>query len=415
MDDNKFQNAEENAIKDAEENVEILLEEQIKEKEIDNSELNQIKKNKTEKKAHKYFFTALLGALVGVLIGGLGMYYFMGFNNITQNNSDTQQKEININTNGDVYYATAVVKKSLDSVVGIITKGSSNNAFFGTQKYEGMGSGVIVDSNGYILTNSHVVEDGAAESITVKFLDGTEIDGKLLWNNKTLDLAIVKVDKTGLPVAELGDSDKLMIGEPVVAIGNPLSLDLNSTVTSGIISGLNRSIQLDQYTVMKPLIQTDASINPGNSGGPLFNAKGLVIGINSAKITSAEGLGFSIPINIAKQMVEQVIKDGKVTDVYLGIKGVDVGIYEQQLKVDLSADHGVVIVELVKDSPAQKAQLKAGDVIQMIDEEKINDMGDIQRLLFKYKPGEIAKVQVIRDGDLMTLEVSFDQKPLNFN
>lgn len=363
----------------------------------------------------KYFFTAMAGALAGVIIGGFGVYYYIASNIEESNGNLGIIREINVNTNDNLYFASAVAEKSMDTVVGIVTTEKVNNMFWGTQTYEGMGSGVIVDSDGYILTNSHVISDGDADTIRVKFIDGTESAGKLLWNNSTIDLAIVKVDRKGLSAAEFGDSDDIIIGEPVVAIGNPLSHELDRTVTAGIISGLNRSIQIDEYTVMEPLIQTDASINPGNSGGPLFNAEGLVIGINTAKMTSAEGLGFSIPINMAKGIIEEVIESGEVTDVYLGIKGVDVSVYEKQLNVDLTPEYGVVVVEIFKDSPAEIGGLVAGDVIQEIDGEEIDDMGDVQRKLFNYKPGDEAIMKVARNGEVLELDMVFQKKPDNFN
>ena len=158
-----------------------------------------------------------------------------------------------------------------------------------------------------------------------------------------MDLAILKVNATGLPEATLGDSDNLEVGQLAVAIGNPLGLDFQRTVTSGIISGLHRTIRVDESTIIEDLIQTDASINPGNSGGPLLNSKGEVIGINTAKIKTAEGLGFSIPINMAKTIINQVVKEGTYKTVFIGITGVDLELYERQLGVDLKADNGVIL------------------------------------------------------------------------
>ena len=167
----------------------------------------------------------------------------------------------------------------------------------------GVGTGIIVDSNGYILTNSHVISDGQAKTVNVLFSDGSTIDGEVYWYDSQLDLAIVKVNKTGLTAAELGDSDKVQIGDISIAIGNPYGLDLAGTVTQGIISGLDRTIETEQGT-MTGLLQTDASINSGNSGGPLLNQNGQVIGVNTAKASQGEGLGFAIPINTAKPIVE---------------------------------------------------------------------------------------------------------------
>ncbi len=373
---------------------------------------NEVKK---DKKSLKYFFSGLLGALLGILIGAAGLYYYIDNNYMPLMDSSTgNPREININTTDDIYYAVAVAEKAMDSVVGIVTRSTNRNSFFDSQFYEGMGSGVIVSSDGYILTNSHVIADGTVESIIVKFIDGTESPGEVLWNNVTLDLAVVKVDKKGLQAADLGNSDELVIGEPVIAIGNPLSLELDRTVTNGIVSGLNRSITLENNAVMKPLIQTNASINPGNSGGPLLDAQGMVIGINTAKISSAEGLGFSIPINVAKDIVEEVIREGTFSDVYIGIRGVAIDVYERQLDVKLSAEYGVVVIETLTDSPAQEAALNAGDVIQKIDGLPLNDMGDLQRALFKYKPGENATLEIVRNGEILEIEIIFEKKPSGF-
>src|SRR5690606_30266415 len=206
------------------------------------------------------------------------------------------------------------------------------------------------------------INSGNAKNIKVLFNNGDKKEAKVLWYDSLLDLAVVKVDATGLPVAKLGDSDDLIIGETVIAIGNPLGLEFQSTVTSGIISGLNRTITVGN-NVIEDLIQTDASINPGNSGGPLLNAKGEVIGINTAKITSAEGLGFAIPINTVKPVIEQIVKTGDYKTVYMGILGIEVELYERQLGVDLAVDEGVVIIKVEDSSPADKAGLMNGDVL----------------------------------------------------
>lgn len=370
---------------------------------------------KKDRKDLKYFFSGLAGALLGLLIGAGGLYYYLETNFIPYSDISAEGvRQINISTTDNIYYAVAVAEKAMDSVVGIVTRSPNRNALFGSQYSEGMGSGVIVNSDGYILTNSHVIADGSAESIVVKFIDGSELPGEVLWNNVTLDLAVVKVDRKGLQAAELGDSDDLVIGEPVIAIGNPLNLELDRTVTNGIISGLNRSITIENNAVMKPLIQTNASINPGNSGGPLLDAQGMVIGINTAKIISAEGLGFSIPINVAKDIVEEIIRDGTFSDVYVGIRGVAIDVYERQLNVNLSAEYGIVVIETLANSPAQNASLNAGDVIQKVDGLPLKDMGDLQRALFKYKPGDSATFEIIRNGQVMEIELTFDKKPSGF-
>ena len=198
------------------------------------------------------------------------------------------------------------------------------------------------------------------------------------------------------------------MGEPAIAIGNPLGLEFQSTVTSGIISGLHRSINVEG-NVIEDLIQTDASINQGNSGGPLLNSKGEVIGINTAKISSAEGLGFAIPINTVKPIIEQIIETGTYKTVVMGITGVEVELYERRLGIDLSADEGVVILEVVQNSPAHKAGLRNGDVITKIDNKSIENMSQLKKALYNYKQGDKAKLTIIRNGTEEILEIEFTQ------
>ena len=329
-------------------------------------------------------------------------------NNMGGTNQNTGSKEIVVNNDGksqNIYHA--VSDKAMPSVVGITTTTiSTNNIFAIPTQSEGVGTGVIVDSKGYILTNSHVVSDGQAVDVKVLFNDGSTTQGKVLWNDAKLDLAVVKVEKTGLTAAELGDSDKVRVGDIAIAIGNPLGLEFQKSVTQGIISGLDRTIQTENET-MTGLMQTDASINPGNSGGPLLNEKGQVIGINSAKVSSAEGIGFSIPINTAKPIIEQVIKSGNFEKVTLGIKGLDVATFESATGTDLAVDKGVYIAEVVANTPAQKAGIKTGDVIVKIGDTKTPTMTDLNKALYKYKTGQSAKITLSRSGKEVTVDVKF--------
>jgi len=329
-------------------------------------------------------------------------------NNIGNMNNDTSSKEIIVNDTGksqNIYHA--VSDKAMPSVVGITTTTiSTDNIFAIPTQSEGVGTGVIVDSKGYILTNSHVVSDGQAADVKVLFNDGSTTQGKVLWNDAKLDLAIVKVDKTGLTAAELGDSDKVRVGDIAIAIGNPLGLEFQKSVTQGIISGLDRSIQTEKET-MTGLMQTDASINPGNSGGPLLNEKGQVVGINSAKVSSAEGIGFSIPINTAKPIIEQVIKSGNFEKVTLGIKGLDVTTFETATGTDLAADEGVYIAEVVQNTPAQKAGIQTGDVIVKIGDTETPTMTDLNKALYKFKSGQSTKITLNRSGKEITVDVKF--------
>lgn len=352
-------------------------------------------------------------ALVASIIGGLSVNYLnpLVFKNSNKNSptySPANMNPININTSDDINTVSAVVKKSMKSVVGITTLETVDDFFgFGEKDRGGLGSGVIFDSNGYILTNSHVVLSGNAKEIKVLFDNGEQVNGNLLWFDPALDLAVVKVDVRGLPAMELGDSDSLEVGELAIAIGNPLGLEFQRTVTSGIISGLNRNISVDQNTIMDNLIQTDASINPGNSGGPLLNAKGQVVGINTAKIQSGEGLGFAIPINATKSILQEVVEKGTFKTVQLGIKGLDIKEYQSRLGVDLNLEKGAIILEVIKNSPAQKGGLISGDIILKIDKTEVESMQSLKKTLYDYTEGDKVTLTILRNAKKENIEISF--------
>lgn len=314
--------------------------------------------------------------------------------------------EIIINPIEEISAVTAVAKKAVDSVVGI-TSMQTQRELLWEREVPIVGSGVVVSSNGYILTNSHVIGDGQARKINVLFENGDTLEGKVLWHDSRLDLAVVKVNANGISAADLGDSDNLEVGQLAVAIGNPLGLDFQRSVTSGVISGLHRSIQIDQFNVIEDLIQTDASINPGNSGGPLLNSSGEVIGINTAKINTGEGLGFAIPINLAKPIVNEIIKEGKFETVYIGFRGREVEIYERQYGVNFKENKGVVVVEVIPNSPAANANLKPFDIITMIDNQPIESMSGLSRMLYKYRIGDKAVLTINRDGKVHKIEITF--------
>lgn len=368
-------------------------------------------KHKKPKKARiiSYIAVALISSLIGGIVSPFLLLRYMEKNNMLngQGNSPTFGISDVLASGEKIDVITVVAQDAMNSVVGITTKSVRQFGFL-QQEVGGVGSGVIVNSNGYILTNAHVIGNGSAKDIRVLFDGGDEKEAEVLWYDSLLDLAIIKVDAKNLPVAKLGDSDKLLVGEPAIAIGNPLGLEFQSTVTSGIISGLHRSINIDG-NVIEDLIQTDASINQGNSGGPLLNSKGEVIGINTAKITSAEGLGFAIPINSVKPIIDQVVETGTYKTVFLGITGIDVEIYERQLGVDISADEGVVILEVVVDSPAYKAGLRSGDVLTKIDDYSVESMTQLKKALYNYKQGDRGQLTIVRNGVEEILEIEFTQ------
>lgn len=363
------------------------------------------------------FFSYLLVALIAAIIGGVVSSYIaptylfgkiLPMPDMYQKLSviDRPINEITITPTDDYNVVTAVAAKTMDSVVGITTVVMTREWIW-ERPQEGVGSGVIVDNKGYILTNSHVIGDGRARSINVLFEDGQTTEGEVLWYDTLLDLAVVKAEGRNLHVAEMGDSDDLNVGELAVAIGNPLGLDFQRSVTSGVISGLHRSIRIDQYNVIEDLIQTDASINPGNSGGPLLNSQGQVIGINTAKMQTGEGLGFAIPINLAKPIVEEVIKDGEFNSVYIGFNGEQVESFKLRTGIDLGVDNGVVVAEVIPDSAAAEAGLKALDIIVNMDGTQIDTMPGLRRLLYNYRIGDSVTLRIIRDGEEMDVEIVF--------
>lgn len=266
-------------------------------------------------------------------------------------------------------------------------------------KTRSLGSGFIIDKEGYILTNNHVVEK--AQQIKVKLTDGKEYDAKIIGRDPKTDIALIKVSaKNSLPVATLGDSDKLEVGDWVIAIGNPFGLE--HTVTVGIVSAKGRVIGAGPYD---DFIQTDASINPGNSGGPLFNLNGEVVGINTAIISGGQGIGFAIPINMAKELLPQLKSRGKVVRGWLGvvIQKVTPDIAK---KFALSEAEGALVSDVMEDSPAEKAGIRVGDVIVSYDGKKIGDMETLPRLVATTPIGKKVKVEIIRDGKRMVLDVT---------
>ena len=268
---------------------------------------------------------------------------------------------------------------------------------------KGAGSGFIIDAKGHILTNQHVVR--GAEEIKVTLKDGRKFTGKVVGQDASLDLAVIKVNAKDLPTVKLGDSSSIRPGEWVIAIGNPYGF--SNTVTAGIISATGRS--LDDLG-KKNLIQTDAPINPGNSGDPLLDLNGRVIGINVAIVAGAQSIGFAIPINAAKELIEELIKEGKVIRPWLGVymRGVDEKIAAY---LDLPLAEGVVVTEVVKDSPAEKIGVEKFDVIREIDGKKVSSSSEIQELVSKKKPGDQIAVKVYREGKTKELSGKLGERP----
>lgn len=318
-------------------------------------------------------------------------------------------------SNTGIYAANKV----LPSIVGITVEYTVNSPYYGysmKSSASASGSGVIISEDGYILTNNHIVNTSSTSSyyqvsqankVTVKlYNDDTIYDATIVGTDETTDLAVIKIEKTGLPAAELGNSDSVKVGEFSMAIGNPLGME--STVTAGIISAVNRTITSENrnYTV----IQTDAAINSGNSGGALVNSKGQVIGINTLKLsgTGIEGIGFAIPINSTVDIYKQLISDGKVKRPYIGISGRDIN---EQTAKQYKLVEGVYIVSVEPYSSAEKAGLKSYDVITEVDGKKITSMDELNEIKNSHKIGDIINLKVYRDNNYVDVQVTLGEQP----
>lgn len=281
---------------------------------------------------------------------------------------------------------------------------------FGGQAQEpeqrGTGSGFIISSDGLILTNHHVVN--GADEITVRLTDKREFKGRVLGSDEKTDIAVVKIDAKDLPVLKMGNSDELKVGEWVAAIGSPFGLD--NTVTAGIVSAKSRKLPSDQFV---PFIQTDVAVNPGNSGGPLFNMDGEVVGINSQIFSTSGGfmgLSFAIPIDLALQIKDQLVKNGKVTRGRIGVMIQNV-TPELAESFGLKSPKGAIVAQIEKDGPAAKSTLQEGDVITAVNGKAVESSNDMPVMISAMAPGSVAKLTVVRDGKTLTVPVTVAETP----
>ncbi|WP_074513954.1 trypsin-like peptidase domain-containing protein [Selenomonas sp. WCT3] len=301
------------------------------------------------------------------------------------------------------------------TVVGITNKAVARDWFNNPVETEGVGSGVIFKNDGgksYIVTNNHVISN--AKELIVSLADGRTLKGKLIGADEMTDLAVVRVDDGKLPVAKFGDSDKIVVGEPAIAIGNPMGLEFQGSVTSGVISALNRTLDISDKRVK--LLQTDAAINPGNSGGALVNADGEVIGINSAKVAAngVEGMGFSIPINTVQNVINEIMEKGYVARPYLGVSVFDpqtAARYGYQLNID----KGVYVFQLTLNGPSGKAGLQRGDIILKLDGQETNSVQDLRAKIAEHKVGDTVKVTFDRNGKQKNVDVVLEEMPQDKN
>ena len=302
---------------------------------------------------------------------------------------------------GELNSSIDVSKNVSPAVVGI----SSSNAY----SYS-VGSGVAVSSGGYVLTDSHVIID--ERSIKLYLANGDTVAASVVWRDPILDLAILK-SSIDLPYLKIAQDQEPSVGEDILAIGTPLQLQFKHSITKGIVSALNRTVKIDTdggTSYLQSLIQHDASINPGNSGGPLINLKSQVVGINTLKIESAEGMGFAIPASIIKNVVKNVVADGTYQSAYLGVFGYDSSIPYYYKKS--SAKSGYYVLSIEDGSPAKNAGLKVGDVITGINNIEVKNMLDFKRNFFAYKAGDKITLKYLQDGEATEVQITLNEKKI---
>lgn len=295
---------------------------------------------------------------------------------------------------GEAESLADMVARLSPSVVGIATRQNGQ---------QGIGSGVIVSADGYILTNHHVAAEGA--EVTLIFADGTKELASAVWSSQALDLAIVKAKGDSYPAAAMGSVEDVRVGEQVVAIGTPLALQFQHTVTGGIVSALNRTLQVPSgrsTAFMEQLIQTDVAINPGNSGGPLLNQRGEVIGIVTVRVEEAAGIGFAIPIDIARPIVEHFLADGSYVTPKMGAYLFDSEI-ARYYDANSTMTTGLYVIDVEPGSAAQSAGIQTGDILLRADGRECKTLLDLRYVLFSHKVGETLELEVQRNGEILHL------------
>ena len=306
-----------------------------------------------------------------------------------------------------------MIEKSTKSIVGISKIKQNDSAVFveNSEVKLGLGSGVIISENGYILTNAHVIGNRLNDCY-VTLENGRNYTANVVWTDENIDLAIIKILAYELEEISMGDSDEICIEEDVYAIGNPIGYEFQRTVTKGIISGINRTIKIEnenENQYMEDLIQTDATINVGNSGGALINSKGELIGINTVKLSDADGIGFAVPINIVKPIIDKLLKDRVFEEAYLGIYGYDKEVIPY-LNSELNIETGIYVAKINIDSPLYTSNVLVGDVILAIDNIEINKMNELKKIIYSKKPGEKVKLKIKRNNNEYEIEVILGKK-----
>ena len=353
-------------------------------------------------------------SIISIIIFTISVYLIDTYKNIDINNSNYEAEKIQSTiieqtVENEVENSKSIadiLENTMECVVGISKIKDNGGSIFSNNSETslGLGTGVIVTENGYILSNEHVT--GSRYSTCYVTLENSKkYTGIVVWSDSDLDLSITKIDENELKYVELGDSSKIRIGESVYAIGNPIGFEFRRTVTSGTI----KLEENNNVSYMSDLIQTDATINPGNSGGPLIYPNGEVIGINTVKISSAEGIGFAIPINVVKPIIEKLKNNESFEQATIGIYAYDKEVIPY-LDNSISFSQGIYVVQINKNGPASKTELKEGEIINSIEGKQLNTMNELREYIFRKVPGDVVTLQISRGRVNKNIQITLRKK-----
>lgn len=373
-------------------------------------EFEKIEKPKKDGKFLKFFILILIGALIGGGVGSLITFNYIKnhlpyYYSINAKNGQAQIVNINKLVELEESKIIDVTEKVSPAVVRISTTQVVSDFFF-SYETSGLGSGFIISPDGEIVTNNHVIS--GAKKITVSLSDGSEYEATVIGKDPSSDIALIKIDGVNLPHLSFGDSSALKVGQVVIAIGNPYGLD--HTVTTGVISALERTLTFEDRTTLVGVIQTDAAINPGNSGGPLLTLTGDVIGMNTAIQQSAQGIGFAVSSNTIIKVINDIKLFGKVVWPFLGISGVSI-TDDIARRNNLPTNKGVLVIQIYPGTSASYAGLKSYDIIIKFDGYEISSVQEITKFLRKHNIGDKVKLEIYRDNKKIEIEVILKEKP----
>lgn len=370
---------------------------------------------KQKGKVKEYIKTIVIILLLGILSVLLyDMYIDIDISDYDQGKyKSTKLEQTMSNGNVETDEVIEKIEEVSQCVVGISKlKDNGSSIFLKNSNSElAIGTGIIISGDGYILTNQHV-SGNKYSNCYVTLYNGKEYNANVIWADEDIDLSVIKINVKGLTYANLGDSDNIKVGQKVYAIGNPIGFEFQRTVTSGIISAKNRTIKIEEenkQSYMEDLIQTDATINPGNSGGPLIKSDGTVIGINTVKITSAEGIGFAMPINIIKPIISRITENGNFEEASIGIFAYDKEVIPY-LNSNINFNNGIYVAQVKLDGEASKAGVKEGDIITKIDNIELNKMSELRKYIYTKNPNDNVNLTILRNNKTININVKLEKK-----